>query len=175
MPEFVPQQRISEFSNDGFEQTAWRLETRAGYVSDQVTPSYAEFLRTGDTAGEVDHPWFDNVRRMTGSGKRFERVRLVDKPPTVNQRYLLACARTNVAAGEDIRCLWRDDADRRGLNLSDFWLFDSRTLARFHFDGERTVGMELITDPAEVLRACQIRDAAWHYAVRYGEFRAAMP
>ncbi|MBC2875310.1 MULTISPECIES: DUF6879 family protein [Streptomyces] len=175
VPEFVPQQRISEFINDGFEHTAWRLETRTGYVSDQVVPSYAEFLRTGDTAGEVGHPWFDNVRRMTGSGKRFERVRLVDKPPTVNQRYLLACARTNVAAGEDIRYLWRDDADRHGLNLSDFWLFDSRTLARFPFDGERTVGMELITDPVEVLRACQVRDAAWHYAVRYGEFRAAMP
>ncbi|WP_171164101.1 DUF6879 family protein [Streptomyces sp. I05A-00742] len=172
MPEFVPQERIAEFINDGFEHTAWRLETRTGYASDQAMPSYQEFLRTGDTAGEVGHRWFDNVRRMVASGKRFERVRLVDNPPTTGQRYLLACGRTNVAAGEGIRCLWRDDAERYGVNLSDFWLFDSRTVARFHFDGERTVGMELVTEPTEVLRACQIRDAAWHYAVRYEEFRA---
>ncbi|MER5785622.1 DUF6879 family protein [Streptomyces mobaraensis] len=174
-PEFVPQRRISEFINDGFEHTAWRLETRTGYASDHAMPSYDEFLRTGDTAGEAAHPWFGNVRRMVRSGKRFERVRLIDNPPTENQRYLLACARTNVAAGEDIRYLWREDAERYGVNRSDFWLFDSRTVARFHFDGDRTVGMELITEPAEVLRACQIRDAAWHYAVPYGEFRSRVP
>ena len=28
VPEFVPQKKISEFINDGFEHTAWRLETR---------------------------------------------------------------------------------------------------------------------------------------------------
>ncbi|MFJ9884895.1 DUF6879 family protein [Streptomyces sp. NPDC091287] len=56
VPEFVPQQKISEFINDGFEQTAWRLETRSGYASDQAMPSYQEFLRTGDTAGEVGRP-----------------------------------------------------------------------------------------------------------------------
>lgn len=176
VPEFVPQQKITEFINDGFEQTAWRLETRTGYLSDQQMPSYAEFLRTGDTAGEVGHPWFENVRRMVDKGKRFERVRLVDSPPTEGQRYLLACARTNVAAGEDIRYLWRSEAEAVDLGgLSDFWLFDSRTVARFHFDGERTVGMELITEPVEVLRACQARDAAWHYAARYSEFRAQVP
>ncbi|WP_328788781.1 DUF6879 family protein [Streptomyces sp. NBC_00273] len=175
VPEFVPQQKISEFINDGFEHTAWRLETRSGYASDQAMPSYQEFLRTGDTAGETGHPWFANVRRMVDSGKRFERVRIVDNPPTVGQQYLLACARTNVAAGEDIRHLWRDDAERHGVNLSDFWLFDSRTVARFHFEGERTIGMELITDPAEVLLACQTRDAAWHHAVPYREFTAQVP
>ncbi|MFD7450081.1 DUF6879 family protein [Kitasatospora sp. NPDC059827] len=176
VPEFVPQQKINEFINDGFEHTAWRLETMTGYLSDQQMPSYAEFLRTGDTAGEVGHPWFDNVRRMVGKGKRFERVRLVDNPPTEGQRYLLACARTNVAAGEDIRCMWRADAEAAGLGgLSDFWLFDSRTVARFHFEGERTIGMELVTDPLEVLRACQARDAAWHHAIRYREFLAQVP
>ncbi|MBP0455435.1 hypothetical protein J5Y04_38835 [Kitasatospora sp. RG8] len=176
VPEFVPQQKITEFINDGFEHTAWRLETRTGYLSDKQMPSYSEFLRTGDTAGEVGHPWFENVRRMVDKGKRFERVRLVDDPPTEGQRYLLACARTNVAAGEDIRYMWRSDAEVAGLaGLSDFWLFDSRTVARFHFEGERTIGMELVTDPLEVLRACQARDAAWHHAMPYAEFRAQVP
>jgi hypothetical protein len=172
-PEFVPQARINEFINDGFEHTAWRLETRTGYASDRAAPSYQEFLRTGDSAGEAGHPWFRNVRRMVAVGKRFERVRIVDAPPTEGQRYLLACGRTNVEAGEDIRCMWRADAVRHGVDLTDFWLFDSRTVARFHFDGERTIGMELITEPAEVLLACQARDAAWHYAVPYSRFRSA--
>ncbi|MFI9332350.1 hypothetical protein ACIGZJ_33070 [Kitasatospora sp. NPDC052868] len=44
MPEFVPQRKITEFINDGFEHTAWRLETRTGYLSDQLMPSYADFL-----------------------------------------------------------------------------------------------------------------------------------
>jgi hypothetical protein len=69
--------------------------------------------------------------------------------------------------------MWRADAVRHGVDLTDFWLFDSRTVARFHFDGERTIGMELITEPAEVLLACQARDAAWHYAVPYSRFRSA--
>ncbi|MFG3056169.1 DUF6879 family protein [Kitasatospora sp. NPDC048239] len=112
---------------------------------------------------------------MIGKGKRFERVRLVDDPPTEGQRYLLACARTNVAAGEDIRCMWRSEAEAAGLaGLSDFWLFDSRTVARFHFEGDRTVGMELV-DPLEVLRACQARDAAWHHATLHADFLGPVP
>lgn len=46
------------------------------------------------------------------------------------------------------------------------------TVARFHFEGERTIGMELITDPVEALRACQTRDAAWHHAAHRALIRA---
>ncbi|MFW5420569.1 hypothetical protein J0910_28545 [Nocardiopsis sp. CNT-189] len=172
MPELVPFDEIDYFFDGGFEHTAWRLETRTGYASDKAEPDYQDFLRTGETPDDSDNPWFADVRRMVAEGKRYERVRLVDDPPTEGQRYLLSNARVNIAAGEDIRYMWRSDAQRHGVDLTDFWLFDSRTLARFHFDGDRTAGMELITDPAEVLRACQIRDAAWHHAVRYEEFKA---
>ncbi|MFJ7249606.1 DUF6879 family protein [Kitasatospora sp. NPDC098652] len=75
VPEFVPQRRNTEFANDGFDHTARRLEARTGYLSDQRMPSYAEFLRTGDTAGEVGHPWFDNVRRMAGNAVRHAEFR----------------------------------------------------------------------------------------------------
>jgi hypothetical protein len=32
--------------------------------------------------------------------------------------------------------------------------------------------LELVDDPAEVVRYCQARDAAWHFAIRYEELKA---
>ncbi|MEU9102121.1 DUF6879 family protein [Streptomyces sp. NPDC048361] len=58
--------------------------------------------------------------RADRTGKRFERVRLVDDPPTDGQRYLLASGLGNVDAGEDIRNLVRADAERLGLPDGDF-------------------------------------------------------
>ncbi|WP_333740731.1 DUF6879 family protein [Streptomyces sp. IBSBF 2806] len=104
-------------------------------------------------------------------GKRFERVRLVDTPPTEGQRFLLASAPGNVAAGEEIRNLTRAQADQLRLPDYDFWLFDSRTVARFAFDeDDTTLGVYVTDDPADVLAACQARDAAWHHAVPTQDF-----
>ncbi|WP_405677379.1 DUF6879 family protein [Streptomyces sp. NBC_01511] len=50
-----------------------------------------------------------------------------------------------------------------------------RKLARFHHKDGRTLGVELITDPAEVLKACQVRDRAWHFAAPYEEFTTRVP
>lgn len=36
-------------------------------------------------------------------------------------------------------------------------------------------GVELVTDPVEVARACQVRDAAWHHAVPYDAFAQQVP
>ncbi|MDT3398640.1 hypothetical protein RKE29_18650 [Streptomyces sp. B1866] len=159
----------------GFKHTAWRLETRKRYASDEVSDSYREFLETGSSPSERDHPFFTNVRKQTEQGKRYERVRLVDNPPTTGQLYLLDSAKCNSASGEDIRNLWRADAERLRLPEEDFWLFDSRLVALLNFDDDdQLVDVELITEPAEVLRRCMVRDAAWHHAVQYQEFAAGV-
>ncbi|MET9554822.1 DUF6879 family protein [Streptomyces sp. NPDC006645] len=116
-------------------------------------------------------PWFVNVREQTATGKRIERVRLVDEPPTDGQRYLLATTPDNLAAGEDIRFMLRSDAVQHGLPEFDFWLFDSRVLARFNWD-DASRRMELSTTPEDVVRACQARDAAWHHARTHKDFTA---
>ncbi|MBW1598251.1 DUF6879 family protein [Streptomyces sp. JJ38] len=104
---------------------------------------------------------------------RFERVRIVDNPPTEGQRFLLASALGNVNAGEDIRNLYRSAAEELALPAYDFWLFDSRLVARFHFgEVEETLGVELLDDPTFVVEACKARDAAWHYAVPTADFQA---
>ncbi|MFI1382102.1 DUF6879 family protein [Embleya sp. NPDC020886] len=61
------------------------------------------------------------------------------------------------------------------LPSGDFWLFDSRILGRFHFDGDRSLGMELTDHPTDVLIGCQVRDAAWHFALPYDTFHTRVP
>jgi len=172
VPDVIPFREIAHVFQD-FEHTAWRLETRRGYATDRTGPNWARWKAGGDVAHDPPDAWRTNVETQTAAGKRFERVRLIDDPPTDGQRFLLARAASNVAAGEDIRNLLRADAVRLGLPDFDFWLFDSRLVARFVFDDEdKTLGVILSEDAADVVAACQARDAAWHYAIRTAEFAA---
>ncbi|GAB2595283.1 hypothetical protein GCM10027168_29980 [Streptomyces capparidis] len=169
---------LDEFGRlfETFEHTAWRLETRRRYASDEATDAYAQFTAGEPVRWDFTNEWCRNVRAQTEQRKRFERVRIVDSPPTPGQLFLLENAKRNGAAGEDIRNLWRADADRIGLPAEDFWLFDSRLVALLNFDqDDNLLDVELITEPVRVLRYAQVRDAAWHYAVHSPTFVAEMP
>lgn len=158
---------------EDFEHTAFRLETRRGYAVDVGTERYERFLRGEQLPFEDSNPWHVSIRRQTEAGKRFERVRLVDSPLTLGQRFLLVSGLGNAEAGEDIRNLPREQAEAMKLPDFDFWLFDSRILVRFHFDdADNTLGVEVSEDPVEVVAACQARDAAQHFAVPTREFAA---
>jgi hypothetical protein len=169
-PALQPFAAISHLFRE-FRHTAWRLETRRGYATDRRSPLWQRFLAGEDVTAEPDNDWRRNVREQTAQGKRIGRVRIVDEPLTQGQSFLLARSTTNVAAGEDIRYLTRAQAQDLRLLDFDFWLIDSRTLARFAFDqDDTTLGVYVTQDPAEVLAACQARDAAWHHAVPAAEF-----
>ncbi|MFB8019101.1 DUF6879 family protein [Streptomyces rubiginosohelvolus] len=170
----VPFSEIASLFSE-FKHTAFRLETRRAYASDRNSPKWARWKSGADIATEPDNAWRENVRVQTAEGKRFERVRLVDQPLTEGQQFLLDSGRSNVAAGEDIRNLPRTQADRLGLPDHDFWLFDSRLVARFVFgEDDTTLGVVLSEDPAEVALACQARDAAWHHSTRTADFAKAV-
>ncbi|MEU0583626.1 DUF6879 family protein [Streptomyces sp. NPDC006132] len=169
-PELQPFASISHLFRD-FRHTAFRLETRRGYASDRRSPLWAKWLAGEDVAAEPANAWRQNVRAQAEQGKRFERVRLADEPLTQGQQFLLTRAPSNVEAGEDIRYLLRSDAHTLRLPDHDFWLFDSKIVARFAFDeDDTTLGVYVTENPAEVLAACQARDAAWHHAVPTAEF-----
>ncbi|MFJ6510439.1 DUF6879 family protein [Streptomyces sp. NPDC091406] len=173
-PEMVPFSEITPLFRE-FRHTAFRLETRRGYASDRNSPKWGRWKSGADISTEPDNAWRENVRAQTAQGKRFERVRLVDQPLTEGQQFLLASGHGNVAAGEDIRNLPRPQSVRLGLPEHDFWLFDSRLVARFVFDeDDTTLGVVLSEDPAEVALACQARDAAWHHATRTADFAKAV-
>lgn len=170
MPQFIDDTTFGSYF-ESFDHTAWRLETRRGYASDRASAKYRHYLETGEILDDSDRPWCTNVRAQTAQGKRIERVRVADSPPTPEQRYLLASAAINNAAGEDIRSLWRADAEKLGLPAVDFWLFDSGRALVLHFDEtDEYLGAELVEDPARIVEFCQIRDAAWHHAIRRDEF-----
>ncbi|MFJ9982791.1 DUF6879 family protein [Streptomyces globisporus] len=173
-PEMVPfSEIVTQFRE--FKHTAFRLETRRGYASDRNSPKWGRWKSGVDISAEPDNAWRENVRAQTAEGKRFERVRLVDQPLTEGQQFLLDSGHSNVAAGEDVRNLPRPEADRLGLPEHDFWLFDSRLVARFVFDeDDTTLGVILSEDPAEVPLACQARDAAWHHATHTADFARAV-
>ncbi|MEY9834957.1 DUF6879 family protein [Streptacidiphilus sp. EB103A] len=165
---------ITEFFRDGFQHTAWRWETRRAYGVAAESEALQAFLR-GEDVSDPGRPWLALMRQLAGQRKTVGRVRLVDTPPSDYQRFLLADVLDSVDAGEDIRYLPRTEAQRLGLPEYDFWLFDSRTIGIFHFDGDNSLGMSLSEDPAEVLKGCQIRDAALHFAIPAREFTAQVP
>lgn len=172
MPDLIPFEEIAHLFDD-FQHTAWRLETQRGYASDRDSPNWPKFERGERFTYNRDSPWHPKVRAHTAEGKRYGRVRLVDDPPTLGQRFLLATGMGNVAAGEDIRNLYRADAERLGLPSHDFWLFDSRVLVTFVIDESgTTLGVKVTEDPSEVVNACQVRDAALHRAVPTADFKA---
>ncbi|TGB03204.1 DUF6879 family protein [Streptomyces sp. MZ04] len=148
-----------------FKHTAWRLETRRRYASDEATPTYAQWLAEGRVDSDMESWYCNTIRAATAARKTVARVRVVDSPPTEGQRYLMVNAERNTALGEEIRTLSRADAERLSLDNDDFWIFDSRLVARLNFtDSDELVDVELITEPAEVVRYSMLRDAAWHHA-----------
>lgn len=177
---FGPKEAIPTREPIGFEDfgrmfttvkhAAWRLETRRRYASDETSETYAEFRRTGSVTWDLNDPWCVNRREQSALGKRFERVRILDSPPTEGQRYLLDNARRNTAVGETIRTLPRATADELRLPEEDFWIFDARVVALLRFnDADEMTGVDLITNPVEVVRYCQMREAAWHHSVSYDQ------
>jgi hypothetical protein len=150
------------------------LETRDEYKSANESAALAQFV-----AGKpVDMAWFQNwltmIRQATKEGRRLTRVRVVSVPLTDYSRFGIFCSRFTDAAGEDIRYLARDDADTAGLPDYDYWLFDSSTLVKMHFDAtENFLGGEVIDDPVAIVQANYWRDAAWHKAVRRDDFASA--
>ncbi|MFE6941036.1 DUF6879 family protein [Streptomyces chartreusis] len=168
---------LDEFGRlfETFEHSAWHLETRRAYASDREDLGFDEFLATGEAPCDLDSDWCQNIRHQTAAGKYVGRVRVVDNPPTDGQLFLLSYARCNGATGEDARNVWREDADRAHLPAEDFWLFDSRLVAILRFDDQDVFhDVEIITEPAEVLRYCQVRDAAVHASIAYDAFAAQL-
>jgi hypothetical protein len=158
---------------DGFEHTAYRLETLQEYRVDGEAEPLRQFL-AGETPPHTPgkERWLGRIRSAVAAGRVMQRVHIVTEPLSDYLRYELGWSYApNVVAGEDIRIIpvaageWPPDLPRH-----DYWLFDSRTLARMQYDQGRLMAAELVTDPADIARACAWRDVALDTAVPYTDY-----
>lgn len=171
MPDLVSGAAFLELFRN-VEHTAYRLEVRTSYGIPEEDEPYRRFLEGADPGLGWFEPWLELMREETGKGKRVERVRVIDEPPSDYLRFELWGTPYNLAAGEDIRYLARAQAAALQLPAYDYWLFDSRTVARLQFgDHDRFQGVLLSDDPADVLRHVQWQGAAWHHAITFDTYQ----
>jgi hypothetical protein len=162
-----------------FDHTAFRFESQPVYAEAEEADTVQRFL-----AGDPEPPtevrelraWFDQVADLVAQGRRIERVRVHDDPPTPYQRWVRWIDRWNTAAGEVIRYITRADAHGAGLGPAltnvDWWLMDSQRLIVMRFDAAgRRVENELVTDPERVAQACTWRDLAAHHSTSDNDVR----
>jgi hypothetical protein len=161
-----------------FTRSARRLESRSHSYVEEEQPRYRAFLagELPETCGGEASAWTEMVSRQTAAGRPFQRVRVMDQPLSDYNRYLLYRTPYNLAAGEDIRYLDRDQANRLDLPDHDFWVFDSEIvcLLRFTADG-RPIGHDVIADRELAARHEEWILRAREAAVAYDEYVAADP
>jgi hypothetical protein len=175
VPDLIPFADITHLFQT-FESSAFRLESRRAYAVDVGSPKWQLWRAGGNLGFNPEHPWHANVRAQVEQGKRFERVRVLDRPPTEGQQFLLASGQGNVEAGEVIRNLWRSEAEQLGLPAADFWLFDDRLVVHLAFDqDDNTLGVRVTEDQADVAEAVRVRDTAWPVAIPTGDFASRVP
>jgi hypothetical protein len=156
----------------GFAHSAFRLEVRDRYNEPAEADQVRRFVAGEEPDDSWLEPWCEMVRARVADGRSIGRVRVISEPHSDYTRYLLRLARLNVAAGEDIRYLPRAKADGLDLPGHDFWLIDSTTVGVLRFGNDDILlGLEIITDPAEVVRYNYWRDVARHYATPWQGYR----
>ncbi|MFE1100291.1 DUF6879 family protein [Nocardiopsis alba] len=156
-----------------YRHTAWRLETRTFYGVLHENEPFQRWLAGDDSDLEWFTPWLKMMRPELATGKRMERVRLIDDPPSDYLRWELWSTPYNLGIGEDIRYLPCTHPIVEELPDQDFWVFDSRRVAWFEFDEKGNVlGARLSEEPEQVLTALRARDAAWHHALTFTQYMA---
>jgi hypothetical protein len=155
-----------------FTSTAWRLETRTSYGLLEEDRPYQDFLLGIQTDLDWFTPWLELMHdQIQLQGKRVERVRVADEPPSDYQRWELYLNKWNADAGEDIRYLPRQVADSLRLPAYDFWIFDDVTVAFMVFgpSGEFT-GPALVSDQAVTRQHLAYQHTAWQAAIPYDRY-----
>ncbi len=150
----------------GFSDSAFRLETLPAYYEAVERDAVERFMAGRPADDTWMQGYLEMVRAATEQGRRFERVRVLQRPPTDYQRFVMdLAARCNIPAGERIRVLDSDEARQRGLPIgSDFWIFDDARVAVMHFDAGALQSAELVTDPESIEHFLQLRRVAWQAA-----------
>jgi hypothetical protein len=163
-PEFVKFAR-------SYKHTAWRLEVRDNYADPGEAEHVARFLAGEPADDSWMEDWMGLILRRTLEGQQIGRVRVVSEPWSDYTRFGLNLSRLNVAAGEDIRYMSRDQAKELELPEYDFWLLDSHKMCILrHDEHDVLLGADIVTDPAIVVEHTYYRDVARRFAIPRAEY-----
>lgn len=162
-----------------FRYTAFRLETLQAYAGSGEDQAQAAF-QCGALVPPPDprqDQWMAMLRAHRDAGRTQQRVHVVIEPVSDYLAFELTWQygpHTN--AGEDIRIIPATDAWPADVPHGDFWLFDSQQLFVLTYDDDGTWrGVQRIADPAAVVHACFVRDAALHQSTPWADYMATQP
>lgn len=162
-----------------FRYSAFRLETLQVYAGGGEDQAQAAFHR-GDLVplpSPRQDQWMAMLREHVKAGRTQQRVHVVTEPVSDYLAFELTWQYgPHATAGEDIRIIPVTDAWPVDVPRKDFWLFDSQHLFDLVYDGAGNwLGVEHITDLAEIVYACFVRDAALHQAMPWADYMATKP
>jgi hypothetical protein len=156
--------------------SALRLETRESYGVPYENEPLMRYLSGKPVDTSYMDAWSEYIRDLRAAGKILRRVRVMDVPLSDYQRFGLAQAAINDAAGEEIRYLDRASPPAAGLPGYDYWVFDEQVVGVLDFDQrDDLVGAHDVRDPTFVTQHVAWLHAAWPLAVPYREFRETHP
>ncbi|HEY6424057.1 MAG TPA: hypothetical protein VIY28_12580 [Pseudonocardiaceae bacterium] len=147
-----------------FATSAFRLETRQAYASDEETAAFAAWQEHGRIPDAVDPliaAWTGMVRPRIEGGAVMRRVHVVSHPMTEYLRFELVLQRAHsIPAGEQVRVV---DADLHPdlACADDFWLLDDRVGVRLIYDESGQLIRLVRMSTGEVSTARSVRGAAW--------------
>jgi hypothetical protein len=149
------------------------------YAGSDEDPARLAFQR-GDLIPPPDphqDQWLAMLRAHRDAGRTQQRVHIVREPVSEYLEFELTWEYDpHMAAGEDIRIIPITDTGPIDVPDRDFWLFDSQQLFGLSYDDDGNwLGVQHITDAAEVARACFVRDAALHQSTPWADYMATKP
>lgn len=141
----------------GFQRSAWRLCSLDAYDVPEEREPFAQW-RARRVLGPRLDAWPELVHLRTAGGASMARVHIFTQPLTAYAEWSLALLPQNVAAGEDVRIVLRDELPPDLVDLrEDFWIFDDRLAATMRYDeGGRFLGA--VDASAELVRYRSLRD-----------------
>ncbi len=156
------------------ERSAMHLEMRDGYTPDD--PDWLDWQagnRFDPATREGWSRWFDVVAATVARGVAIRRARIVSEPVTAYIRFEYdVTAGLNLAAGEQVRWLPRQQAPGLLVPVSDFWVFDERVVVWNHFAGDGSwVTEERCEDPAVAKICASSFEAVWERAISHGGYQ----
>jgi hypothetical protein len=160
---------------DGAEASACHLEMRDQYAVAEEAAD-VEAWRAGTWTLEADAAskagWLELMRRSRDRGVVLRRARIVSPEPTDYIRFEHFGTPNNIAAGEQVRWLWRTDASGLALPGNDFWVIDGRHVLFNHFTGTGGwLGNTESDDPAVARLCADAFEAVWNAGTSHEEFR----